>query len=166
MPHRALEAFELLRSGGIDAELFLVGHRGDAAVGFEQLLEKSNHRGSITWIREPREADMPGLTAKASVLLHLSEDEGSPVTPLEAFSLGRPVACSDLPAFREALGDEANYLPDQPSSLQVSDALAAAISGDSPAAQERRVELASGYTWQGTARSTVRVWEQLLGQDS
>ena len=50
----------------------------------------------------------------AAVLVHLAREEGSPVTPLEAFAAGVPVVASRLPAFVEALDAEGRFVGLEP----------------------------------------------------
>jgi glycosyltransferase involved in cell wall biosynthesis len=161
-PETVLSAFEALRDGGVDAELVLVGHPGDAADGFRSALAGSAHAAAVTWESSPREADMPSTAAGATLLLHLAEDEGSPVTPLEAFRFGRAVVASDLPAFREALGEEGRYVAPDAAPHAIADELAACLAADDEAARKRRVTLASGFTWTATATATVAVWRELF----
>jgi glycosyltransferase involved in cell wall biosynthesis len=126
---------------------------------------------SVLVIRHrPDERRMPELMASASVLVHLSDDELTPVTPLEAFASGRPVVASRLPAFVEALEDEAQLVDtatvvEDPSGL--ADALGQALrdvrGGD---AEARRRALAARYTWVDAARATVAAWWQVLADDA
>lgn len=52
-----------------------------------------------------------GLTANAAALLMPSRAEGFGLPVYEAAALGTPVLCSDLPVYREGLGDIPIYLP-------------------------------------------------------
>lgn len=161
-PLLALGALEALREGGLDAELALHGHPGDAASELEEALGSSPHREAFRWERAPREADMPRTVAGATVLLHLADDEGSPVTPLEALRFGRAVVATDLPAFREALGHQARYVAPGAAPAAVAEALAAALEEDDEAGRQQRVQLASGFTWHATAQATLAVWRAVL----
>lgn len=111
---------------------------------------------------------LPQLVASASVLVHLVPDALTPVTPLEALALGVPVVCPRLPAFTEALGDEAFYVDlaecrREPRVL--ADALAAALaSRRDPAACDRRTLHARAFTWEANARATLALWRQLAAQ--
>ena len=55
------------------------------------------------------DADVPPLLAGARALVLPSFAEGFGLPVLEAQAAGTPVACSDLPALREAAGDAAVY---------------------------------------------------------
>lgn len=64
------------------------------------------------------ERHLPGLYAGASALISPSLAEGFGLPPLEALACGTPVVVTDLPVYREVLGDRAEYFsPENPSSL-------------------------------------------------
>ena len=158
-PLLVLSAFEILRRGGIDAELWIVGRAADAAGSLRAALAASPHRQAVRWIEEPREAEMPRLMARSSLLLHLAVEEGSPVTPLEAFRAGKPVVAEDLPAFREALGELAEWIAPPGDPLAVAEALARTLSRSDPAGAKERVARARSFTWEATARATLSAWD-------
>ncbi|MEM9800617.1 MAG: glycosyltransferase [Planctomycetota bacterium] len=162
-PLAALRGFEALRERNVRARLLLVGRAGDAADAFRVALAASPARADVRWIDDPREASMPGCVAGACVLLHLAEDEATPVTPLEAARFGLPVVASPLPAFREALGDELRTVDgDDPAALgaALADALEASEDAD---VRARMKELGLTMTWRGSAAAHVAAWEATLG---
>ena len=57
------------------------------------------------------DAQVARQVAGATALLFPSHAEGYGLPAIEALALGVPVICSDLPVFREVLGDSAIYLP-------------------------------------------------------
>jgi glycosyltransferase involved in cell wall biosynthesis len=163
-PLAVLEGFAELTRGGVQAELCFVGRPGDAAPAFRLRLEAL--ASSVRWIDEPREEDMPELVAGSALLLHLAGDEGTPVTPLEAFAMGLDVVADPLPAFREALGDEALYCADhEPRTLarRLEEALARR---EDLAARDRRRARAAEYRWETTARETLAGWARVLAPGS
>lgn len=158
-----LDAFERLRAGGCDAELLLVGRAGDAAQAFRGQLAASPANAAVRWIDQPREADMPALVAGSSCLVHLAEDEGTAVTPLEAFAMGLDVVASRLPAFAEALGEQALLLEDGPPVVErLADALACAIERRGPRLADARRARAAEFSWRENARLTIDVWQRML----
>ncbi len=156
-PELALAGFERLRAGGAPAQLCLVGRPAQAAPAFREALDRSPVAGDVRWIDDPIEGQMPSLVAGSAVLLHLAQDEGSPVTPLEACAMGLAIAAERLPAFEEALGDLGSWMPRDPNAAQVADALAAALG----LTHERsaRIALAQGYTWTRCAQQHFALWE-------
>jgi glycosyltransferase involved in cell wall biosynthesis len=102
--------------------------------------------------------------ADALCLACVSREEGFGFTPLEALAAGVPAVVSDLPVFRETLGDAALMVP-----ADDTDALADALlrlerepelRESLVAAGRERVQLLS---WERAARETRAVFEEALG---
>lgn len=164
-PHRIRKSFERLAGKHEGLRLVFCGRAGDASEQFLRDRRFSAARDSLEWIDQPDERELPALVAKASVLVHLNEDEGTAVTVLEALRAGVPVACSRLPALTEVLGNIAHYVDDeangQPDPLDA--AIEAALqSSRDPAARERRIELATPYSWKLCAERTLEIWNSVL----
>ena len=113
---------------------------------------------------------MPRLVARASVLVHLTDDESSPVTPLECFAMGIPVVASRIPAFEEALGGLAELVENaeaQRTPELLADAIARATGGgggggaSSPESRVLRMRHAAEFTWDRCARETIAVWTRV-----
>ena len=162
-PRVILDAWRLLRRRGHECELrFVGGPARDDGVLEAALSDEPHARHDL-----PHESELPAVVADAASLVHLSDAESTAVTPLEAFSFGVPVVASDLPAFRETLGDEARLLPNaaldaEPSVL--ADAMALALEGAGEAAgRARRRGVARGYTWRRNAEATLEIWSGLVG---
>ncbi|MFT7679103.1 MAG: glycosyltransferase involved in cell wall biosynthesis [Planctomycetota bacterium] len=160
-PLMALEGFEQLRAGGCQAELCFIGRPGSSAGAFRRRFAESPVANDVRWIETPIEADMPALVQSAAVLLHLAHDEGSPVTPLEACSLGPALALERLPAFEEALGSHASWIPRDPNAKQVAGALADALGSHQQAmhADVRRAHAAT-FSWRACAEQHLCIWRQ------
>ena len=118
----------------------------------------------ITFRAYAPETVVEDLHARARVFAFLSEYEGFGITPLEAMQAGVPVVVLDTPVAREVYGEAALYV--QPGD---GDGLANALRlllDDEPArlrllAAGRLV--ASGYSWNRTARETLAVLEAAAG---
>lgn len=162
-PLRVLAAFEALTRGGVEARLCFVGHAGDAEAPFRAALARSPARDAIEWSEAPRERDLPIVVGGATVLVHLAEDEGSAVTPLEAFRAGLAVVASDLPAFRAALGDAARYVAHGDDAARLAEQFAAAIAeGRDATGRAARRRIAAPYTWDASARAHLDAWRRIL----
>lgn len=167
-PLELLRAVEHLRAGGIEARLVWAGRAGDAARAFEAARAASPARAAVSCVRDPREESLPGLVARAAVLVHLCDEQLTPVTPLEAFSFGTPVVASRLPAFEEALAGEAALVADEelaggPQAL--ADALARAIAGSAEeAGARRRLAVAAPFSWRACARATAAAWRAVAAR--
>jgi glycosyltransferase involved in cell wall biosynthesis len=167
-PLAILAACQRLRASGASLRLCFVGRRGDAFDELRARTASGAHSSSITFVSQPDESAMPALVARASVLVHLSERELSPVTPLEALAAGCAVVASRQPAFEEALGVHARWI-DAPEGSIDAPALAGAIAdalrdaNDEPRARDRRA-LAARYTWSRHARLTLDAWRTILAR--
>jgi len=163
-----LGAFERLRRRGSEARLVFAGGRGDAAAELDAAIAASPFASEVRWIERPREAELPALVARSSVLTHLSEGELSAVTPLEGFSLGLAVVASPLPAFVEALGEHSIWVGTPGGAPDVEElALALERALDTaadPAAEAARRARASAFTWERSARLTLEAWERILAR--
>ena len=163
---RILKAFEDLIERGRNAHLHVVGTGGDAEAEFDDLAAHSKVKLRIARERAASQSAIAALVARASVLVHLVEGSETPVTPLEAFSMGTPVVASGLPAYEEALGGLAELVENarvDHASEFLADAIERAIAsaGDSAACAERE-RVASAFTWERNARETVAVWEEVV----
>lgn len=163
-PHLIRRAFELVLAKQPKCRLVFCGRPGDAAEQFLRDRRFSGARNSIEWIDEPKESELPELVASASVLVHLSRDEGTPVTVLEGLRAGVPVVCSQLPAFEEVLGDIAFFASSKKKSegklaIAIESALASAHDQEARAA---RIALATPFSWENCARETLAVWNKVL----
>ena len=100
------------------------------------------------------------LVRGARFLVLPSIYEGFGLPALEAMTLGTPVICSDIPPLREICADAAEYF--DPHSI---DAIAATVSRtlSNPVRldemRRRGRELANAFSWEKTARATLRVYE-------
>jgi glycosyltransferase involved in cell wall biosynthesis len=162
-PLRVLAAFEALTRGGVDARLVFVGHPGDAAEDFRAALHHSAARAHVRWIAAPVERDMPGLVGGATALVHLAQDEGSAVTPLEAARLGLAVVASDLPAFRAVFGGALGYVAPGDGPQQVAAQLARALEhGADEGHRALQRQRAATHTWDASAGAHLAAWRRIL----
>jgi glycosyltransferase involved in cell wall biosynthesis len=96
-PDLLVRAFGRARAAGLDAELALIG---EGRLG-PKLTEPGVHR-----LGRVDSTTRDALLAGALALVLPSRLEGFGFPPLEALALGTPSVLSDLPAFRETLGDD------------------------------------------------------------
>jgi glycosyltransferase involved in cell wall biosynthesis len=106
-----LDVWDDLLAKGIALQLVICGSRGWLNQAVFERLDQWRDRGAGVF-------EMAGLTdgqvahvmQGAQALLFPSLAEGYGLPALEARALGCPVICSDLPVFREGLGNNAVYL--------------------------------------------------------
>lgn len=109
-----------------------------------------------------REEELPALVASASALVHLVPDAGTAVTPLEALALGTPVVLPRLPAFEEALGEQAFWCAEGALEHALEHALEAAL--DSARDEQQcaaRAARAAPFSWESSARAHAAAWNAL-----
>ena len=112
--------------------------------------------------RVPTE-DLPPLYSGATALLVPSLFEGFGITALEAMQCRCPVACSDLAALPEVVG-EAALLFDPTARKQFKQALERIVT-DSQLRQSLRQKgstRAAQFSWQSTARRTLAILKQAV----
>ncbi|MFI5119673.1 MAG: glycosyltransferase family 4 protein [Thermoanaerobaculia bacterium] len=115
---------------------------------------------AVGWVPEE---DLPALLAGARALVLPSFAEGFGLPVLEAQAAGTPVACSDLPALREAAGDAAVFF--DPHDVGSIAAAVTALLGDEEKRdllRERGRARASEFSWRRAAERTAEVYEEVL----
>lgn len=108
--------------------------------------------------------DLADLYAAADCFVYPSLAEGFGIPLVEAAKLGCPVACSDIPPFREVLGPHALFFSPRDTAA-IGSAMRAAIgAGRGALAVEAAKACCEQYTWQRTAQATLDFYRQLVGQ--
>jgi glycosyltransferase involved in cell wall biosynthesis len=146
LPGVLVEAHALARSHGLRAGLVFAG---DGPLRGE--LERSH----ATVLGHVPDQTLEALYTGALALSCVSRDEGFGFTPVEALTRGTPVVVSDLPVFRETLGDGAIRVPSRDA-----EALAGALLRveREPELRDRLVtagrEAVAQLSWERAARET------------
>ncbi len=162
-----LRAVEALAARKVEVKLLFVGRAGPAADELKRAVSSSPVRERVTWHEDAAENELPRIVGSASVLVHLADDEGTAVTPLEAFALGVAVVASPLPAFQESLGGLAAWIENgaavrEPARL--ADAIELGLlSAAQPAHRDARELHARNFTWRACAEATAEVWRRVAG---
>ena len=109
------------------------------------------------------DADVPPLLAGARALVLPSFAEGFGLPVLEAQATGTPVACSDLPALREAAGDAAVFF-DPADVGSILAGLEKILKDDELRKILRKSgrERAAQFTWARAAERTARIYDRVL----
>jgi glycosyltransferase involved in cell wall biosynthesis len=120
------------------------GRRADLGPGASDAVAS----GAVRFLGFIDDDELAWLYSNARVFLFLSLDEGFGMPTLEAARFGAPVVASDIPVFREILGDRAKYVrPDAVSETATAIAEAFASGRLAPVDPE---EL--GYSWRLSAQ--------------
>jgi glycosyltransferase involved in cell wall biosynthesis len=166
LPHKgqllAVRAFERLATRHPElarrATLVFRGAPADAAyhATVRSVVATSPMRERVIFLPYEASAGPAAIYADADVLLLLSAYEGFGLPPLEAQAAGVPVVCSDIPVFREVLGDGARFV-----ARDDADAVAESVAALLHDVHARRRQVAAGATnaarfaWDATARATA-----------
>lgn len=119
---------------------------------------------AVGWVPDE---NLPALVALAEALVQPSFAEGFGLPVIEAQAAGTPVACSDLPALREAAGDAAVFF--DPHDI---DSMVAGIERILKEEELRKIlrkngrERAAKFTWARVAERTAGLYEEILGRVS
>ena len=154
LPMVLVRAHALARSRGLRAGLVLAG---------DGPLADEVEAAGATVLRRPTDAGLDAAYGGALCLACASREEGFGFTPLEALAAGVPPVVSELPVFRETLGDAALHVPagdveelaDALLRLEREPELRARLVG---AGRARLRE----FSWERAARETRAVFEEAL----
>ena len=137
--------------------LVLVG----SGAGPFRSLEDNLRQGWIRPVGRVTDEELAALYTAALALILPSSYEGFALTGLEALACGTRVVASDIPVFREVLGEAAVYF-DPSDARQLASALVSLASrgGASEAERKRGRETAEAFPWQRTA---TQIWQILDG---
>jgi glycosyltransferase involved in cell wall biosynthesis len=146
---RLFEAFALLRRERPGLRLVLTGG-GD----FAQVPEGVEARGHLPT------AEVVELLRHAAALVFPSLYEGFGLPPLEARACGCPVACSNVAALPEVVGDAARLF-DPRDARSIADAVFDVLAAPDDWVA-RGLARARSFSWDATARATDEVYAELL----
>ena len=101
----------------------------------------------------------------ASLYVNTSLIEGFGLTNLEAMSFGCPVLCSEIPIFREILGDSCEYV--NPKSIEsIKNKMEKILKSQNE--QKRLIRLGldkvKNYSWDKCASSTSKIYKRLISE--
>ncbi len=165
-----LEAVALLRAEGHDARALIVGD-GVSRTGLVALADDLGLGGAALFPGRVPASASPDWFAALDVFVVPRKDTPvcrvvTPLKPVEAMALARPVAASDLPALREVTADgSAGTLFPAGDAVGQADALRPLVLD--AAARRARGEVARaqvrGRTWSVGAGTLLRVYQQVGG---
>jgi glycosyltransferase involved in cell wall biosynthesis len=125
--------------------LLVVGEASGKAVDLSASAQAAIDQGCVVLMGRVSDSELRWLYQRTALFLFLTLDEGFGLPTLEALEFGAPLLVSDIPVFREILGDNANYVDPRDTN-----AIAAAIRraiAEPHVAVDRDVVL-DRYTWE------------------
>ena len=158
-----LRAFRLLREGGTQSQLVIVGPIAEGEPVLRSLAQELGIAQHVRFTNFVKDDDLRALYSAARVYVCPSVYEGFGFTVLEAMACGTPVVCSSATSLPEVSGTAALYFdPCQPEEMAMQ--LRRAISDDAV----RTSLIAEGhrnllrFSWTEAARQTLAVYRQAL----
>ncbi len=165
-PHKNLEmlmhAFATFHETNSGVQLVIAGRRDV----FSRRLEKEARDlglpvGAVRFIDFPSDGELAKLYAHANLFIFPSRIEGFGIPPLEAMSVGTPVAAARSASLPEVLGDAASYF--DPDDIEIlAEIMHTSIHWpDRLQAQcEAGLERAQGFSWLNMAIQTLEIYER------
>jgi glycosyltransferase involved in cell wall biosynthesis len=154
-----LAAMAQVRDVYPDALLVVAGRAGWQAAEIVAALESGEAHGRLRWLRNLGDRQLEDEYAAATLCVFPSHYEGFGLPLLEAMARGVPVLASDIAAHRDVAGDAAVYAA--PNDQDEWARRIVELLGD----EARRARMAAagkervrGFTWNETARRTLRVY--------
>lgn len=156
---RLLEAFSMLRRTHSEITLVLAGRE---SIFYQRLLAGSGDptHNKIHFIDSPTDEELAELYKNALLYVYPSRIEGFGLPPLEAMSVGVPVAASNIPSLKEILGDSAAFFDPKDSENM------ATVISDLIDSKEKRASLIEKgtqhikrYSWQKMAVAIQTIYE-------
>ncbi len=169
--HRLLRAFARWRTEAGDQETALViagplhAPGGPLFLDLPALIADLGLRGAAHLLGAVPEADKAALYSAAAVFAFLSEYEGFGLPPLEAMACGTPVLASDRSSIPEIVG-QAGVLVNPFDEGAVAAALGRLLAdaGRREELRGRGLARANEFSWERTARETLRAYEEMSPQ--
>ncbi len=104
---RLFRALAQLKKQGFNGKLVLTGVQSDNQAQLQKLMGELGLEDSIIHLGQISFDQVSGVFQRARMLIYPSLFEGFGIPPLEAMSVGVPVACSDTTSLPEVVGDAA-----------------------------------------------------------
>ena len=156
-----IEIYYKLRKKGITHKLLIFTRRGYGAEA-EKLVYHLNLQKYVDFIGHLPQDELIGLYNRAEVFVHLAGYEGFGLTTLEAMACGCPVVTTNVGSLPEVVGD-AGILKNQEDIEGLVNAIYEVLTNDGLRQDmiKRGLERAKMFSWEKTARETIKVYEDV-----
>jgi glycosyltransferase involved in cell wall biosynthesis len=154
---------ELLRNTEHQPQMVIAGPKGWLTAEFDRVLVEANFGERLRLIGYVCDEDLRALYSSCKAFVSPSLYEGFGLPPLEAMACGAPVIASRIAAHAETLGAHAHLV--EPTDGR---ALAKVIATLLESQIERNrlsrsgIEHAARFSWEETAKLTLKVYDELL----
>ena len=152
---RLLEAFTIIQQTHPEIKLVLAGREN---IFYKRLLE--HKPTNVEFVNGPTDAELAELYKNALLYVYPSRIEGFGLPPLEAMSVGVPVAASNIPSLKEILGDSAAFF-DPKDSANMASVISDLIDSKEKRASliEKGTQHIKRYSWSKMAVAIQTIYE-------
>ncbi|MBI5827559.1 MAG: glycosyltransferase family 4 protein [Deltaproteobacteria bacterium] len=159
---RLISAFSALKNGK-DRQLVLTGGVEPRRAALYASVKGLGLSGRVLFIGAVPEEDLPALYSGALLFAFPSLMEGFGLPPLEAFACGAPVVSSNASSIPEVVGDAAlTFDPTDTGAMAVAIDRVLSSADLRQEMREKGLARAGRFTWEATARKTLKVYEEVL----
>lgn len=154
---------ELLRNTEHQPQLVIAGPRGWLTAEFDRAVAEANFGERLRVIGYVADEDLRALYSSCKAFVSPSLYEGFGLPPLEAMACGAPVIASRIGAHVETLGAHA-HLFEPTDGHALAKVMATLLENQNERNRPPRsgIEHAARFTWEETAKLTLKVYEGLL----
>lgn len=145
-----------------ELKLLMVGDSFTRNSEFQKQIEAYGLEDKVILMGYLEDSMLPAAYRHAAALIHLSAHEGFGFTPLEALSQGTCAIVSDIPVFRELLGDQAIYFNENESDSILAAVSSAMLESDEQEIRNSRISHALNYQWKTTAYKTYQSYKTAI----
>jgi len=160
-------AFSMVRARGFPHRLVIASGGQAVPSSLRRLAEDSDMSGEVCFIeRFLTREELVALYSGATVFVHPSSEEQFSLTVVEAMSCGAPVITSDLPSFREQVGD-AGIVVEVGNRSHLCESICAVLSDPSRRKEmsRRSLERSHKFSWLDSARKMLAVFEGVVANE-
>ena len=161
---RLIHAYSTLESSiQKDYPLVIVGKRGWYWEDVDLAIKERNVQDRIVFLDYVPDEDLPAIYSRAACFVYPSLYEGFGLPPLEAMACGTPVITSNISSLPEVVG-EAGILVDPYNIEEIAQAIRTVLTDPDlrRSMSEKGLERAKLFTWENTARQTIKIYEEVL----
>jgi len=143
--------------------LVLAGHLDPRYPEAIQIVEELGLQARVSFLDGATEEELIQLYSAARILILPSLYEGFGLPPLEAMACGTPVIASDRGSLPEVVGD-AGLIIDPEGEDSIAGAIERLWESDTLRSElrEKGLRRAKDFSWEKTARETLKVYEELM----
>jgi glycosyltransferase involved in cell wall biosynthesis len=159
-----LEAYRVVRDGGGEFRLVIVGKKGWLYEGFFRRLRELGLEQEVVFPGFVFDEDLTAFYSAADLFVFPSLYEGFGLPVLEAMACGAPVITSNTSSLPEVAGDAALLI--DPNSIEaLTDAMKSVMENKQLRDQLRAKgpKQAAKFNWESAARETLAVYASVLG---